>query len=152
MHFSFPAPKHHFALYLLKTHSVFKVPWWLSYNPKYAKPCTKDMRQPSTMTYSTNMIAHYLNNYNCIQKCLFLGLLELCPPCVLQKSWNIMMYSQICIFTNCGKFSLFYPSTLFQAIKNHIIRKALQFPFQKGITSLCLGKVWFYRKKLCYHD
>ena len=36
-------------------------------------------------------------NYNCNQKCSFLGLLELFPPCVLRKSRSIMIYLEKCI-------------------------------------------------------
>ena len=53
----------------------------------------------------------------------------------------------ICIFlTICHKFCLFWPSTLYKGNKNVIIRTVLQFPFLRGITSLCLGKPGIYQK------
>ena len=47
-------------------------------------------------------------------------------------------------FPICDDIGLFSPCALFQV--NITSRKVLQFPFNRNITSLCLGKVWFLEK------
>ena len=54
------------------------------------------MKEPSTMpfltyTYCPPSWRPYVYN----QKCSFLGLLELCPACVLWKSWSIIIISSL---------------------------------------------------------
>ena len=68
----------------------------------------------STMSYSTNTYClPSPSNYNNNQKCSFLGPIELLPPCVLPKSLSIVIFAKMHFVTSCGKFGVFWPSTLF---------------------------------------
>ena len=103
-----------------------------------AQCCIQRIRiahHPHAITFVTKYI-HFWTFLSCFQLVYSENL----------KHYNI--FANMHFLTILGKFGLFWPSTLFYANKNVTIRKALQFPFHRGITSLCLRKFWIYWKFL----